>query len=225
MPMPPWYDAPWRMSEEELDLYIDLLEALRRDYAGRLEIRIGLEADYHPGTEGFVERVLGLYPWDYIIGSVHYLGAWGLDNPAYAAEYEARELAGIYRDYFTLCAQAAETGLFHSVGHLDLPKKFGHVLPDGGLELARPALARMAACGVALDLNTAGWRKPVQQAYPHPSLLAAARELGLGVVLGSDAHKPAEVGHRFADALALAQSAGYRERLEFRAGQPLAVLL
>lgn len=225
MPMPRWYDAAWRMSEEELPFYTDSLASLRAEYRGRIEVRIGLEADYHPGTERYVEGILKSYPWDYLIGSVHYLGAWGLDNPEFAFEFDRRELTGIYRDYFELAAQAAETGLFHSIGHLDLPKKFGHRLEGGGLEPALPYLERIAAAGVALDLNTAGWRKEVGEAYPHPRLLEAARTLGIGVVLGSDAHKPEELGYRFDDALALAKAAGYSERLEFRRGRRVAILL
>ena len=125
-PMPSWFDAAFRMSLEQLPFYLSMLEQTRRE-AGDFYLGIGLEADYHPGTEGFVRRVLEGYPYDYVIGSIHYIGAWPFDNPDFAAEFEERDLREVYREYFQLVAQAARSGLFHSMGHLDLPKKFGHL--------------------------------------------------------------------------------------------------
>ena len=198
IPMPRWYDAPWRMRLEQLPEYIETVQAVQQEFAGRLDVRLGLEADFHPGTERFVEQVLGLHDWDYVIGSIHYLGAWGFDNPEYADEYERRDLGQLYRDYYALAAAAAQSGLFDSIGHLDLPKKFGHRDPT---EAALPALDAIAAAGLALDFNTAGWRKPVAEAYPAPEIVRAAAARGIPFVLGSDAHKPEEVGYRFADAV------------------------
>ncbi|GGO27206.1 histidinol-phosphatase HisJ family protein [Deinococcus humi] len=200
-PMPTWYDAPWRMRLNQLQEYVDAVRAVQAEFAGRLEVRLGLEADFHPGTERFVEQLLAAFEWDYVIGSVHYLGAWGFDNPEYVAEYEARDLGGLYGDYYTLIEGAARSGLFDSIGHLDLPKKFGHRDPGGVAALQ--ALDVIAETGLALDFNTAGWRKPVAEAYPAPDLVGEAVRRGIPFVLGSDAHKPEEVGHRFAEAATL----------------------
>lgn len=90
---------------------------------------IGLEADFHPGTEGFLAQLLRRYPFDYVIGSVHYLGAWPLDHPDHQEEYAWRDLKEVFRAYFQEVEKAARSGLFHAIGHLDLPKKFGHRLP------------------------------------------------------------------------------------------------
>lgn len=199
MPMPAWYDAPWRMKLEQLPQYIEDIQEVQQEFAGKLEVRLGLEADFHPGTEHFVEKVLHMHNWDYVIGSVHYLGAWGFDNPEFAAEYQERDLGGLYRDYYALVEGAARSGLFDSMGHLDLPKKFGQRDPDGLSALH--ALDVISECSLSLDFNTAGWRKPVQEAYPAPDLTRQAAERGIPFVLGSDAHKPEEVGHRFTDAV------------------------
>lgn len=220
-PMPTWFDAQFRMSLEQLPFYLSMLEQTRRE-AGDFYLGIGLEADYHPGTEGFVRRVLEGYPYDYVIGSIHYIGAWPFDNPDFAAEFEERDLREVYREYFQLVAQAARSGLFHSMGHLDLPKKFGHLPAEGYLDLAEEALQIIAGEGLALDMNTAGWRKPVGEIYPSPALLARARELGIRVVLGSDAHAPEKVGYRFPDAAMLLKQAGYTEAVVYRAGEPRA---
>lgn len=138
-PMPPWFDADVRMSLEELPFYHAMLEKTRAQ-AGDFYVGIGLEADFHPGTEPYVRKLISGYPYDYLIGSVHYIGAWPFDNPEFAAEFEARELREVYSEYFRLAAQAARSGLFHSIGHLDLPKKFGHVPAEGYLDLAEEVL-------------------------------------------------------------------------------------
>lgn len=199
MPMPAWYDGPWRMRREQLTEYVETVRAVQAEFAGRLEVRLGLEADFHPGTERFVEEVLSAHPWDYVIGSVHYLGAWGFDNPEFVSEYDARDLHELYRDYYRLVEGAARSGLFDALGHLDLPKKFGHRDPDGYAALH--ALDVVAERGLSLDFNTAGWRRPVAEAYPAPDLTRSAAERGIGFVLGSDAHQPGEVGFHFTEAL------------------------
>lgn len=218
-PMPEWFDPDFRMSYDELSFYHTALETARAG-SGDFYVGIGLEADYHPGTEYFVKRLKEQYPYDYLIGSVHYLGAWPFDNPAFAADFDQRDLSEIYREYFELVVKAARSGLFNSIGHLDLPKKFGHIPKEGILHFAEEALQAIAGEGLALDVNTAGWRKPVAEVYPGPAILARANQLKIPVVLGSDAHKPTEVGYRFADAAALLQSVGYREAVVFKGGKP-----
>ncbi|MGI8748009.1 MAG: histidinol-phosphatase HisJ family protein, partial [Deinococcus sp.] len=213
IPMPAWYDAPWRMRRDQLDEYVDTVRGVQGEFAGRLTVGLGLEADFHPGTEEYVKEVLTAHPWDYVIGSVHYLGAWGFDNPEFAEEYRRRDLASLYRHYYALVEGAARSGLFDALGHLDLPKKFGHRDPDDGSNDPRRAALRaldtIAGLGLSLDYNTAGTRKPVAEAYPAPDLLREAAARGIAFVLGSDAHRPDEVGHGFAQAAeAVAQARG-----------------
>jgi len=217
-PMPQWFDPGFRMELVELPFYHAMMEKTRAE-AGGFYVGIGLEADFHPGTEYFVKKLLRGYPYDYLIGSVHYIGAWPFDNPAFAAEFEERDLREIFQEYFRLAMGAARSGLFHSIGHLDLPKKFGHIPQEGILELAKDALQVIAGEGLALDVNTAGWRKKVMEIYPGREILARARELGIPVVLGSDAHQPDEVGHRFVDAVEILKSAGYTEAVVFKGGK------
>ena len=189
-PMPPWYDPESRMRLEALPFYLLALERVR-ERAQDLYVGIGLEADFHPGTEGFVAQLLRRYPFDYVIGSVHYLGAWPLDHPDHQEEYAWRDLKEVFRAYFQEVEKAARSGLFHAIGHLDLPKKFGHRLPEEALlELAEPALR--------------------------------ARELGIGLVLGSDAHRPEEVGFAFPEVQALLAGLGFREAYYFVEGSPVA---
>lgn len=217
-PMPPWFDPEVRMDESQLPLYIGMMQQTRQRFAN-FYVGIGLEMDYHPGTEGYVQRIKEAFNWDYLIGSVHFIGAWPMDNPHFAAEFGARNLRQVYADYFSLIVQAAQSGLYHSIGHLDLPKVMGHRPPEGYLDLAEPALQAIAQAGMAIDINTAGWRKPAAEVYPHPALMSKAKALGIPVVLGSDAHRPQDVGHRFSEAVELLKQAGYSEAVVFVQGQ------
>ncbi len=228
IPMPRWFDVEWRMKLDELERYVEWVAEAKEATQGKLEVRLGLEADFHPGTEKFVEKILERHPWDYVIGSVHYLGAWGFDNPDFALEYEWRDLEQLYTDYYALVSQAVHTGMFDSIGHLDLPKKFGHRQPT--LELAQEALEALSYTGMALDFNTAGLRKPVGEIYPSLELTEKAAEMGIPFVLGSDAHAPAEVGFAFDEAVRVLEDSGgrivtYKGRLQvkgdFSALEPL----
>jgi len=219
-PMPPWYDPDSRMAAAQLPLYHRLIEAVRADAPEGFYVGLGLEADFHPGTEAYVREQLGSHPYDYVIGSVHFIGAWPFDHPDFTAEYERRDRLEIYADYYALVYAAAESGLFDAVGHLDLPKKFGHLPPEETWDLVEGVLGAVRGAGIALDVNTAGWRKPVGEPYPAPAILKRARELGIPVVLGSDAHAPEELGWRFPEAAALLREAGYREAWVFKGRKP-----
>lgn len=223
-PMPAWFDPEVRMELGELPFYHAMLEKVRAD-SGDFYVGIGMEADFHPGTEYFVRRLRQQYEYDYLIGSVHYIGAWPFDNPRYMVEFEERDISEIYREYFKLVAQAARSGLFDSIGHLDLPKVMGFRPSGGYVELAEEALQVIAGEGLALDVNTAGWRKKAAELYPAVELLVRAYELEIPVVLGSDAHRPEDVGHRFTDAVGLLKSVGYTQAVVFRAGKPVSYAL
>ncbi|OIO56472.1 MAG: hypothetical protein AUJ55_08430 [Proteobacteria bacterium CG1_02_64_396] len=201
-PMPPWYDAQWRMKAEELPTYIDWVQQAQARYAGRLTIRMGLEADFHPGTEEYVADLLKSHPWDFVIGSVHYIANWGFDNPAFVRDFDTRDIDEVYRQYFRLLRQSAQSGLFDVIGHPELIKKFGH-RPTRVLDAEMALTTRcFADCGIAIDVNTAGLRKPVAERYPGDPFLHHLIAAKVGLCVGSDAHRPEEVGFMIAETLA-----------------------
>ncbi len=170
---------------------------------------LGIEADYRPGTIAQVTALLDEYPFDYVIGSVHHLGAWGFDDPRQMDGYEQRDIDDIWTEYFELVGDAAESGLFTILGHLDLVKKFGYRstrLLDRELDRL---VQRIARSGVLVEINTAGLHKPVKEAYPTLEILRRLYAAGVDVTFGSDAHKPSEVGRDFEHAAGLAREAGY----------------
>lgn len=185
-------------------------------------VLLGIEADYFPGAEQAIRTVQQLAPFDYTIGSVHWLGNWGFDQLGVPDLWADRDVDAMYRDYFAALIQAAQSGLFQVMAHPDLIKVMGH-RPTSALELEaiyRDVAAAFAAGGVAVELSTAGLRKPVGELYPAPALLRACYQAGVPLSLASDAHQPADVGLDFAQARAFARDCGYRERVVFRQGQP-----
>jgi histidinol-phosphatase (PHP family) len=215
LPLLPDPDPELTMPIDELSAYVEEVLALKRCFPGY--VLLGIEADYRPDTVDRVADLLASYPFDYVIGSVHFLGEWGFDDPRRLAGLAERSVEEIYTEYFELVGQAAETGLFTIMGHLDLVKKFGH-RPERPLTQAVDELAaRLTRAGVTAEINTAGLRRPVREMYPAADVLQALQRHGVQITFGSDAHAPTEVGTDFALAAAFARDCGFSHYVSFTA--------
>jgi histidinol-phosphatase (PHP family) len=212
------------MSLEEVPLYVREVDELRGLFPS-LEIRLGIEVDYIPETVGRLPELLRDYPFDYIMGSIHFIDGWLFDHPSYIDEYEGRDLFELWSRYFDLLGDAAECGLFDALAHPDLIKKFGFRPGEDVGGLYRTCLDRVAGAGLAVEVNTAGLRKPVEEIYPAEDFLRMCWKRDIPVMLGSDAHSPDEVGEDFDRALQLLRLVGYEELTLFnqrkRFGLPL----
>lgn len=186
-------DRQYAMSPAELADYVDdVREAALAVRAPR--VLLGIEADWMPPYAADTARAIASYPFDVVLGSVHFLGEWAFDDPDLLDEWSVRDVAGAWEEYFEELTAAAESGLFDVMAHPDLVKKFGHV-PDRDLTpLYEDVAAALANAGVAIEVSSAGLRKPCAEIYPSDGLLAAFRRAGVPVTTGSDAHTPAEVG-------------------------------
>jgi len=197
----------------DMEIFLDEFHRLRRAYAQVIPLRLGGEADFLPGEEKQIQQFRVDYGLEYVIGSVHFIGDWAFDHPKYVERFSEQSIDTIYSDYFDLVAEGARTGLFDVMGHLDLPKKFGHRPENGCLAYAEKAITAMAAAGAAVEVNTAGRDKPVREIYPSIDILAECCNAGVKVVFGSDSHAPEQVGRHFEEAARLARSAGYTQTL------------
>ncbi len=215
-PDPDGYDPPNRMKFAEFGEYKRQVAALQSENR-QPNILFGIEADYHESCVAFLRRWLPEQPFDLVLGSVHYVGDWAFDSPVTRGKWETVDVAGIWRAYFKLVGEMADTRLFDVFAHADLPKKFGFRPSDREIkEMVQPALDRIAEAGMALEINTSGLRKPIREIYPSALILGLARERDIPICFGSDAHVPGEVGQDFTAALALARDAGYTHSRWFK---------
>jgi histidinol-phosphatase (PHP family) len=204
----------WRMFDRQLDDYIASVEHARRAVP-EVNILIGLEVDYLPGHEDWIRQLAKRHAWDYFIGSVHYVSDWAIDDPRTLSRWRQHDPFEVWQRYFKLLTAAAASGLFNIIGHADLPKKFNIRPTEDCRPLYAPFLEAAAVSGSAIELNTAGLRKDCREIYPNPELLRMARERGVRITFGSDAHAPGEVGLDFQPALELARAAGYETSVRF----------
>lgn len=205
----------WRMALRDLDTYVAGVR-MAQDRFSKLQIRLALEVDYLPGHEAWIQDLAGRYDWDYFIGSVHYIDDWALDSPYELDRWAAQDVASVWARYFDLLAKAASSRLFQIIAHPDLCKKFGH-RPSGDCSpMYRSFLQEAFSTGVAVELNTAGLRKPCNEIYPSRSFLEIASQLHVPITFGSDAHAPNEVAMNFAEAVREALAAGYTRYAAFK---------
>jgi len=181
-----------------------------------LPVLLGLEVDFFPQTFEAVIDFLEPYPWDFLIGSTHNIGAWTIDHEATVLEYERRGVRAAYEQYFALETELAASGLVDALAHSDVIKKFGHTLPQPPVDLYQPLVDAAAASGVAIEVSSAGLHKPIAEPYPAPTLLRMFYEAGVPITTASDAHFPHECAQDFDTIKDYAKAAGYTERIKFR---------
>lgn len=210
----------WRMLDSQMPVYIEWIERAKAHAADRIPVRAGLECDWLPGCESWVSDLRGRYPWDYLIGSVHYLAdQWDFDNPKWLGKWAETDVEEVWQCYWHSYAAMADSGLFDVLAHPDLIKKFGY-RPEGDLSrFYEPVIDVIATSGCIVELNTAGWHKPCAEQYPHSSFLELARDAGIDLIISSDAHSPAEVARDFSEAKQIAWAAGYRETVLINQGK------
>jgi histidinol-phosphatase (PHP family) len=205
----------WRMRFDQLDEYVENVRRVQTDSKG-LTVKLALEVDYLPGGEDWIRELAARHPWDYLIGSVHYISdSWAVDNPETISMWKERDPYEVWSAYFDRLTQAAGSGLFDIIGHADLPKKFNIRPQQDCSPLFNRFLEAAQRTSVAIELNTAGLRKDCREIYPSAAFLTLAAQKRIPITFGSDAHKPSEVGSGFTEALALARSVGYTKSCHF----------
>jgi histidinol-phosphatase (PHP family) len=214
-PMPRDDFDDWRMRLSDLDLYVEKVQKARRDYPN-LAIKLALEVDYLPGYEDWVRDLAQRHPWDYLIGSVHYVSeSWAIDNPQQLSEWKTRDAFEVWSTYFERLTMAAESKLFDIIGHADLCKKFCFYPKQDCKPLITRFLEAAHQNNAAIELNTAGLRKDCREIYPSPAIVKLAARAGVAITFGSDAHAPGEVALNFVEAVQLARSAGFSHWTRF----------
>lgn len=202
----------WSIDPARLSEYFDCIESLK-SLAGDIAIRIGIEADFLPGREEDIMVYLDSFPFDYVIGSVHYMGDVTVDlGPEF---YENRNVDLIFEQYFSLVAEAAATGLFDIIGHPDLVRIYGYNYSGNPEPLYRNLAKALKKYDVAFEINTNGRNKPLGDFYPDRRYLGVFAAEGVPLCINSDAHMPSRIGQHFEEASLLALQSGFREMAIF----------
>ncbi len=194
-----WTHPLWRISaQDDLDAYCSFVH-------DQTDLRLGIEADYIPDHEDRMASLLDAREWDYVVGSVHFLRDQAIDMRDSEWDiWRSTDPETVWRRYFETLGEAARTGMFDILAHPDLVKVWGSSapVPDGDLrrfyELALPGIAES---DVAIEVSTAGLRKPVGEIYPARGFLELCLEAGRPVALSSDAHVPEDLGRDYEQAI------------------------
>ncbi|MBS3899490.1 MAG: histidinol-phosphatase HisJ family protein [Dethiobacter sp.] len=210
-------EEPLTMRASELPDYIRDVELLRRQ--ATIPVRLGAEVEYLPGRERETAEMLARCGLDYVIGSIHTLDGWDFTHPGQAQRYKQEDIDFLYERYFALVQQMASSQLFQIIGHLDVVKKFSYFPRRRWEHLLEDTCRAIKQADVCVELNTAGWRAPVGEAYPGEAFLAKCYELNVPVTMGSDAHRPRDVGSGLHRAVLLLHNLGFKEIATFNAGQ------
>ena len=207
-----WRHPFWQSNaREDLDAYCEFVRE-------QTDLKLGIEADFVPGGEDRMASLLEARDFDYVIGSVHFLRDEAVDMEDYSVWGKSHSPEEIWKRYFETLGEAARSGLFDVLAHPDLVKVWGadRPLPEGDLrsyyELAMDGIAESQ---IAVEVSTAGLRKPVGEMYPAPAFLKMCLEAGAPVALSSDAHRPEDVGSDYEQALELLAASGVQELCVF----------
>lgn len=208
----------------DLDAYVDTVLDARRQ---GLPVVLGLEVDYYPGRMERVAELLAGYPFDVLLGSVHWIGAWrfdDVDDAASMAEWSARSVEGCWDAYCAALEELAATRTCDVLAHPDVVKVTGRV-PARPAEWWERIADAAAASGMAAEVSSAGWRKPAAEQYPAEGLLVRLAARGVPFTTASDAHRVEDVADRVSDLAALLANAGVDRLTAFRRRQAHTIAL
>jgi len=202
-----------QMARSEYPRYLTEAFELRERYAGRLELLVGIEADFLPGTEATYRAALDASDLDYVIGSVHEFDGVHVYQPE---TWTGRDRRALFRAYFAHVRAAAMSGLFDVLGHFDAVKVFGPDVFEAAADEIEPTLDAIADSGIVVEINTAGLRK-CGEVFPRPDLIARLHARGVAFTFGSDAHAPEELAYGAAEVARVLDDVGIDTLVSFRA--------
>ena len=207
------YDPKYRMMFSQMREYEQSVKDLKEKYKDDIEILLAYEVDY---LKGHMDSNVLNADVDYLIGSVHFIGKWGFDNPEFIGNYKNRDIDKIWQEYFDEIETLAKSRLFDVVGHLDLIKVFNYLPQKDVRIIAKNALKAIKEADMVVELNMSGLRKPTGEIYPSASLLESISELNIPITFSSDAHEPNQVGLYKEQLLAFAGEFGYNRCATFK---------
>jgi histidinol-phosphatase (PHP family) len=204
----------WAIKMVDIPVMTEQILDLKQKYKDQIKIRYGIEMDYFPGHETELKEIIETMPLDFVIGSIHFIGDWNYDtDQSFYGKWTNDKL---YANYFALIQQAAASGLFDILGHLDLIKKF-RIYPESSQEkLFEDTLKIIKKHDVVVELNTGGIDRPCAEFFPGPKLLEMCFRQNIPVTLSSDAHQSGQIARHYKSAVQLLTQIGYAEIVGFK---------
>ncbi|WP_422658229.1 histidinol-phosphatase [Paenibacillus sp. EC2-1] len=214
------------MGKAELAKYVEEVLQLKREYEGKIDVLLGIESDFFPEHTEIYRQTLSLYPFDYIIGSVHQVSGVSIFNKNRWRDLTLDQKITEKENYFALIRDSARSGMFQILGHIDAMKgnypSFTDIVTEEALD---ETLKVIADCGVAIEINTSGKTKLSGGWYPSNAILERARYHGVEVTFGSDAHKPSRVGDEFEEVAGVLKDIGFTEWVYYKQKRKVTVPL
>ncbi|OBZ09669.1 phosphoesterase [Bacillus sp. FJAT-27264] len=214
------------MAKSELAFYVDEVLSLKKEYEGRIDVLLGIESDYFPQYAELYRTTLAHHPFDYIIGSVHYVTDVSIFNKGRWNGLNHADQIAAKTEYYRLIAESARSGMFQILGHIDAMKgnypAFSEIPAPGPLD---ECLRTIGECGVAIEINTSGKTKLSGGWYPSDAILERALHFGVEVTFGSDAHKPSRVADELDDVAARLKEIGFKHWVYFKQREKVTVAL
>lgn len=188
-----WDHPLWRENaRDDLGAYCDFVRTT--------DLRLGIEMDFVPGREDSIANLIDAHDFDYVVGSVHFVGDGAVDYEGFDVWRSDSDPDRLWRRYFEILAEAARSGLYDILAHPDLIKYWGGARPAPARDPRfhyEPAIEAITESGVAVEVSTAGLRKPVGEIYPADAFAEMCVEAGATFALSSDAHSPEHVGYEY----------------------------
>ncbi|MFV0563036.1 histidinol-phosphatase [Malaciobacter mytili] len=216
------FDEKYRMRVEEKEFYESTILYFKDKYSKSIDILLGYEVDFIKSIT-ILDEILTSNV-DYLIGSVHFLETknnnndepWGFDNPEFIGKYQNVNIDKIWEEYFRAIEELAKSNKFDIVGHLDLIKVF-KFLPKKDIRLlAKNAIKQIKKSNMTVEINAAGFRKPIEEQYPSKELLELIYEENIPITFSSDAHSVEQVGYGYDKAIKLAKLIGFTKCAIFK---------
>ena len=214
---------PMTMEVAEVPLYFQAVQRLKRNFSDRIAVKTGLEIEFHPQYTALFKQIVDDFAFDVIGSSIHQIDGIDIVSGAGGPDTAVPDAAIVQRRYLDYLEMMLAHDYFDIICHLDLPKKFGEVLSPYFEDRLAGILSDATARNLAVEVNTSGFDHPAAETYPAARILTRLKDTGIAVTIGSDAHRPEEIGRHFDRALETIRTAGFSHLAVFEGRRRSAV--
>lgn len=213
------------MGKSEFPQYISEVLELKKEYEGKIDVLLGVEADFFPENVDIYRRQFDPYPFDYIIGSVHHVDGISIFKKNRFEGLSESEILKAKESYYGLIEVSAKSNMYQILGHIDAMKGYYPAFSTIQTAAVEHTLRMIAKYDVVIEVNTSGKTKDSGGWYPSDDILEMAHHYGVKVTFGSDAHDPERVGEDFELVRQKLKEIGFKEWSYFKKKERISISL